>query len=176
MPLISLLDRCLGEHAVFIQPDEVETGRMAADYLIRLGHVSMLHLTYVRESFAIESRACGFRERLKKQGLNPITVRGFEPETLLRKIRETRATAIFCHNDGMALRALRSLETAGIRVPDQIRIIGVDNSPSFTDIFPEITTFAYPFEWTASEAASIILDGKGTGTPCPPFRLVERRT
>lgn len=175
MPVVSLLNVCSGENVVNIHPDELKTGADAVRYFLSAGRRRIIHLTYKRPEFdAVVKRASGYGDETRKNGLESRVLSGFDEAGLLSAVREFRADALFCHNDWMALRALRALEKAGVKVPDDVSILGVDNSPSFVELCPLITTMEYPLDWLAESAAAVI-DGR-TPSPPPAFKIVRRET
>ena len=86
-----------------------------------------------------------------------------------------RPTALFCHNDWLALTAMLLLSERGIRVPEDISVLGVDNSPTWIAINPHLTTLAYPME-SFGQAVLDILDGKPGAIARDPLQIIERKT
>ncbi|MBU4199258.1 MAG: LacI family transcriptional regulator [Verrucomicrobia bacterium] len=144
MPVVSLLSPCQGTRVTFLTPDEVMTGRDAVAYLMKLGHRRILHVTYARRACAIRDRAKGYRVAMREHGQIPRVLAPLSASALLDAVRRHQPTALFCHNDWLALSALRILAQAGIRIPDDISVLGVDNSPTFSALCPDITTMQYP--------------------------------
>jgi LacI family transcriptional regulator len=172
--VISLTNSMRGTGVRALTPDEVATGRDAADYLASKGHTELLHLTYVRNVAAIRARARGFMARARERGLRASTLRPPDERRMLEAIERRGVTAVFCHNDWLALNAIRSLEAAGMRVPEDVSVIGVDDAPDFVSIYPDLTTMHYPAEEIARAAKSILAEK----TPKDIGRLsvVERKT
>ena len=159
----------------FISADEEKTGREAVRYLYGRGHRRILHLTYAREAYAIVARARGYKKEATALGLRPLVVTGGQKGKWVRLVKEEGVTAIFCHNDWLALTALLALSEAGVRVPEDVSVLGVDNSPTLVALHPELTTMAYPMG-AVGEAIVDILDG-GTGRAAGmAYRMVERAT
>jgi LacI family transcriptional regulator len=85
-------------------------------------------------------------------------------------------TAIFCGNDWMAMGAYDRLRELGLRVPDDVSIIGFDNRVEIADhMNPGLTTVALPYRAMGHRAVSMLLDGEHASAPvlveCP---LVSR--
>ncbi|MDD5350048.1 MAG: LacI family DNA-binding transcriptional regulator [Chthoniobacteraceae bacterium] len=175
LPVVSLVSPCKGAGIHFLAPDEEETGRTAVRYLHGRGHRRILHLTYARQSYAIKARARGYAGQARETGLQPHILAGVDRESLARALRAARPTALFCHNDWLALTALLLLSERGIRVPEDVSILGVDNSPTFAAINPHLTTLAYPMEAMA-RAVLDILDGKPGSLAGERFPVIERET
>jgi len=175
LPVVSMVSPCKGRGVHFLAPDEQETGRAAVKYLHRRGHRRILHLTYVRQSYAIKARARGYREQAREMELQPQIIEGVDRESLARALKAGRPTALFCHNDWLALTALLLLSEQGIRVPEDISVLGVDNSPTLIAINPRLTTLAYPME-SLGQATLDLLDGKPGGLARAPLQIIERET
>lgn len=176
MKIIPLLNPAKGKNVFFTSPDEQEAGRAATKYLISSGHRRIAHLTYPRSNFyAVRMREEGYEDEMKKEKLEAIVLSEVNEKNLLGLIKKTKPTALFCHNDWLALTAIRILEKNKIAVPDDISVMGIDNSPTFSSLCADITTFEYPFDWIASAIASI-LKNKRVIPASAPFRLVEKKT
>ncbi|MFA6477967.1 MAG: LacI family DNA-binding transcriptional regulator [Victivallaceae bacterium] len=176
MPVASFLSRCKGGKTVFLHPDEKASGAAAVDYFVALGRHNIAHLTYNRQSHAVQERAAGYSENMLKHGLKPQIITDRDQDSLLEFIKTNKVDALFCHNDWLALNALRALERHGVKVPREISILGMDNSPLFTSLCDEISTIQYPFEWLAGEFLAVINGGTGQTTPAPSPEIIKRRT
>ena len=186
-PIITLLSPCCGAPTHFVAPDETATGRQAVEYLWRKGHRRILHLTYHRKATAIRDRAEGYRLAMRQHQAKPAIRKTADDQTIMRAIHAYRPSAVFCHNDWLALKTIRALNQAGLRVPDDISVLGVDNSPTFADLCPDISTLQYPMTAVAERCQAIIQGGfakNGFATdtagfaagPVGRFKIVERRT
>lgn len=175
LPVISLLNPCEGPNVHWVSPDEEATGRQAVDYLWKQGHRRILHYTYSRETRPIHDREAGYRLALRKHGKTPVTVVDGR-DNLADKVSREKATAVFCHNDWLALTAIRLLGEAGRRVPRDVSVLGVDNSPTFTGLCGLITTLAYPMDTIAQACAALLCGGKAKAGRIGRFSLIERGT
>lgn len=173
--IISLLSPCRGKGIFFITPDEERTGRDAVNFLISRGHRNILHLTFRRQAYAISARQRGYEKTMTAHGLKPLVLRQPEATDLIEMVRGKGITALFCHNDWLALSAIRILTRHGLKIPEDISVLGVDNSPSFTALFPDITTLEYPVGWIREQVCRVISGKKQSVTP-PKFKLIERNT
>lgn len=179
MKLVTLINSCSrGLNRVnhrFVAPDEKATGADAAEYLLSKGHRRILHLTYERDSEAIRNRRIGYEEAMIANGYRPVVIDKINRESLLAAIKVHQPTALFCHNDWLALSSIRILGSAGTRVPQEISVLGVDNSKIINDLELGLTTLAYPSEQIAGEVAGWIANGKEPA-PIKRMRVVERET
>jgi DNA-binding LacI/PurR family transcriptional regulator len=90
-------------------------------------------------------------------------------ETLLRHHPELRG--LFVASDLMAVGAIGALRAAGRRVPEDVAVVGFDDSAAATMVEPALTTIRNPIEQTALEALRI-LDDQIAGRAQPPVHLV----
>ncbi|HTH12788.1 MAG TPA: substrate-binding domain-containing protein, partial [Spirochaetia bacterium] len=91
-----------------------------------------------------------------------------------------KPTAYFCANDTMALSVIHHLQERGIRVPQDISVVGVDDSEAASRSVPALTTFRQDMFALARQAAELFIDkieGKGGDDPAKvrvPMAFVER--
>jgi len=104
-------------------------------------------------------------------------------EAMLRLMRlPQRPDAVFCANDLTAIGALDAVRSLGLRVPDDVRIVGFDDIEAASLVSPALTTIANPAYETGWSAAKLVLDrllGRHTGsrrTVTLPCRLIVRET
>jgi LacI family transcriptional regulator len=94
----------------------------------------------------------------------------------------TRPDAVFCANDLMAIGALDAARELGLRVPDDVRIVGFDDIEAASLVSPALTTIANPAYETGRSAGKLLLDRlqhRHTGprrTVMLPCRLIVRET
>lgn len=173
--LVALASPCATRTVPFFGPDEIQTGRDAVAYLAGRGHTRILHVTYARKAYAIEARARGYCEAMQAHGCAPVVLRPLEPGSLRRALARHCPTALFCHNDWMALSVMRLLESSRFKVPGDISVLGVDNSSTFVELCPGITTLAYPTAEIAVAVRNLLATRRGT-FPIPSCAVVERST
>jgi LacI family transcriptional regulator len=92
--------------------------------------------------------------------------------------RNPGLTALFVQSDTMAVGVLRLLADRGVRVPEQMSVVGCDDLPLSRLLVPSLTTVAVPFVETGARAAAVLLD-LIAGRDVPkrqilPVRLVPR--
>lgn len=168
-----------------VAPDDVAGGRLAADHLLSLGrkHIALLQLhesdgsTAIRvEAFAERIEAAGQRVlRLDVEAAGTPSLQGYR--TIAHQIKAgTKFDGLFCETDELALGALSALEDAGLRVPEEVALIGFDDLPALSS---RLTTIRQVIPGMA-EAAIALLDEAKRGRPprhmLMPVSLVERET
>jgi DNA-binding LacI/PurR family transcriptional regulator len=172
MKVVSLLTPArAAPNSVFLAPDEAATGREAVRHLAGFGHRRIAHLSFTRRSPAIRERERGFAEAMR--GLlpaeEPLILRSPGREDLLACLERQRPTALFCHNDPQALWASRILAESGRRVPQDVSVLGVDRSPAFLALQPDLSSLEYPRRDIAARTADWI-----AGRPLPAEPLLCR--
>ena len=78
-------------------------------------------------------------------------------EQVLRLVREEKITAIQCYNDHVAVECLRLLLENGFRVPQDVSLVGFDDSELSRNSIPRLTTMTHPKDHLGSAAAEAIL-------------------
>ena len=116
--------------------DNVAGAYAAARYLIRLGHRDILFLGGRTTSRTREHRICGFRRALAEAGLegrelpappNVTLMRQWSYETALELLKGPLPDAIFAYSDMTALKVLEAAEERGVRIPEDLSMVGYDN-------------------------------------------------
>lgn len=152
-----------------IMPDEERGGREATNALLELGHRDIAYLTGKPSQWATKARLRGFRGALRGAGLDPRDQAvlsgnyhadsGYElVRTLLRNNR--LPTAIMCGNDRMAVGAILGLLEAGIRVPEDVSVMGYDDQFQLAaEIRPALSTVRLPYPAMGRLAAEQLAAG-----------------
>jgi LacI family transcriptional regulator len=141
-------------------------GRLAAQHLAELGHRTIGILCGEGEIGNIKERISGFKSELKKwdieipddyvvHGLQAIKL-GLEVTKLLNKT--PRPTAIFATNDIVAMGAWSVLLAAGLKIPEDISVVGYDDIELTRYLNPPLTTVAQPTGEIGNEAVKMLLD------------------
>lgn len=148
-----------------VRVDDRAVGRMATRHLICLGHKFIAHIQGPPVSPSSQ-RYRGYREALTAAGIQPRsvwTVQGnfdFESgSTAMARLLELkpRPTAVFAANDPMAVGAIHACRNFGLRVPEDISIVGAGNIESLYDPSPFITTLDWPREEFGRKAGTMLL-------------------
>ncbi len=175
-----------------VRIDDVAAARTAVRHLLTLGHRRIAYLGGSLDDpldFAAPlDRLAGFRAELAAARLDhppgwelvgDFTARGARAvtEELLARGGEP-PTAIFAASDEMAIGAMRALRGAGLRVPQDVSVIGIDDY-EMAEFF-ELTTVAQPVHEQGRLAAGLLLEaisgGRHASALTVPTRLVVRGT
>ncbi|WP_344051173.1 LacI family DNA-binding transcriptional regulator [Microbacterium lacus] len=153
------------ERDYYVDVDNVRGGREATAYLIQQGRRRIASITGPRTMPAGIDRLTGFFEALAEAGLEPVAVEdgNFTADggaAAMTRILDAghRPDALFIASDLMARGALAVLARAGIRVPDEIAIVGFDDSPVATTVSPPLTTMRQPSFAQGEKMADVLLD------------------
>ena len=146
--------------------------RAATDHLIRLGHRRIAFVTGFRGWTATEERLQGYKAALAAAGipfLPELVAEGqFNADTGYSAARQLlelpdRPTAIFASNDNMAAGALRAAQGRGLRVPDDLSVVGFDDTELARIVGPRLTTVRQPLAELGRTAVSLLnrlIDGQ----------------
>ena len=164
MPIIQVATEVELQDYDYIKIDEDYGISLAISHLAELGH---REIGYIGETLS-ESRLKSFNSLLKKNGL-PINhdfikvgTERFE-EGGYKRMKEILAlkklpTAIFASYDSIAIGAMRAMTESGLRIPEDISIIGVDNINVAAYLTKALTTISSPVNDMGSIASRILLD------------------
>jgi LacI family transcriptional regulator len=137
---VVLIDRKFeGIAANFVGTDDVQAGRIAAEHLLEIGCRRLAHIGGPEVSTAV-GRLRGYREVLavRKMRERPGTIilrehgddesdrSGYDAMRSLLELRP-RPDGVFCYNDPTAMGAMKAVLDAGLRVPDDVAIVGCGN-------------------------------------------------
>ncbi|EKE77479.1 substrate-binding domain-containing protein [Gallaecimonas xiamenensis] len=149
-----------------IQDNAEQGGYLAAKHLIDKGHKAIGCITGPASKSLTVERLAGYRRAMGEAGLevNPawILEGDFEPEggyAAMERLlaQKDRPTALFVFSDPMALGAISAAHMAGLRVPQDLSVIGYDDVPMANFFSPPLTTIHQPKYRLGQKAAKILL-------------------
>ncbi|MFF3493201.1 LacI family DNA-binding transcriptional regulator [Streptomyces sp. NPDC002795] len=164
-----LVDRVAeGATECSVSVDDVNGGALAVRHLIDAGHRSIAYVSGPRTLNQVEDRRQGALRALNEAGLPSSVLRELPTERLdvaagrdagarLLGLTE-RPTAVFCANDLLALGVLQSLYAAGVRVPDDIAIVGYDDIEFAAAAAVPLTSVRQPAVHMGALAADLLLE------------------
>jgi len=170
-----------GIDAPFISNDDVASMELALTHLVQLGH-KQIGLAIGPDRFVpVIRKVQGFRASMKallgRDDVDELVERTmFSVEggdTAAARLIERGCTAVVCGSDLMALGAIRAARRAGLQVPDDVSVVGYDDSPliAFTD--PPLTTVRQSVQAMSEAAVRALLD-EIAGEPAPRAEFVFR--
>ncbi len=174
-----------------VSTDDREAARSALELLISLGH---RHIAIIGGDWRVSDisrlRYEGCMQALQQQGLP------FDPEQDFRDVRYSyqdgyqavqelldagrQFTAVFAMADVMAIGAIRALRDHGLRVPEDISVMGLDGLPLGDYLVPKLATVSQSVEQLAARSVAILLDALESGAPAchetVPFGIQRRES
>lgn len=183
LPVVHLLSGVVGkEDAISI--DQREGIEVAMRHLIGLGHTAIQHVCGPLDFAEARLRRDAYLGVVAHEGLVELPLiegdwssdAGYEAGSKL----DPRATAVLCANDQAAFGLMHSLADAGRKVPDDVSVVGFDDTPEARHSMPPLTTVHQDFERVGQLAVTMLvekLDGAEhrATTPLVPW-LVERQS
>lgn len=164
----------------FVELDQVTASITATHRLIDRGASRIAHIAGPSDMNAGKSRRQGFQDAMEAAGLAPagvaegdFTIRGGEVATVDLLERVPELDGLFVASDLMALGALRALRRAGRRVPDDVRVVGFDNSSAALQASPQLTTMTNPPSELARIAGEMLLGLLSGSPPTAPVILAS---
>lgn len=146
--------------------DERASGRIATEHLLELGH---RRIGFVAgEEFALPTRekAQGRADALREAGIDPgpdVAHAGFTVEGGRRALREIlarrngdRPTGVICSNDLIAIGAVLEAQSQGLRVPEDLSVVGFDGIDAASWTQPPLTTVEQPIDEIASTTVDVL--------------------
>jgi LacI family transcriptional regulator, purine nucleotide synthesis repressor len=152
-------------HVDSVTPGNRFAAQKAANWLISLGHRRIMHLTWQGRK-TVRRRLDGFMDAIAEHDADGVVVSagGFEPQFgesavtgwLAENPDLAGVTAIFCAADNLAFGAIKALKAAGLRVPEDISVMGFDGVALGELHVPALTTVSIPLEQFGQEALFLL--------------------
>jgi LacI family transcriptional regulator len=173
-----VLINTLGSHVGLpsVEADNYGGALAAVRHLLGLGHRRIVSLAGPMTYPCCQDRQRGYEEALAEAGIpvDPgLTAQtGFHPPAARELVRELldrpdRPTAVFAHNDVTAYAAMEAAGDRGLRVPEDVSVVGFDDIPSSAHVRPALTTIGQPFEAMGAKAARMLLAAISPDSPAP---------
>ncbi|MGN6610621.1 MAG: LacI family DNA-binding transcriptional regulator [Angustibacter sp.] len=167
--------------APYVSCDDIASSELAVAHLVALGHTriglavgperfvpAIRKIAGFRQAMASIARADDVEDLIER---SLFTVEGGQAAAL--RLVDKGCTALVCGSDLMALGAVRAVRSLGLRVPDDVSIVGYDDSPliAFTD--PPLTTLRQSVQSMGEAAVRALID-EISGQPAPRAEYVFR--
>ncbi|MCR5590320.1 MAG: LacI family transcriptional regulator [Lachnospiraceae bacterium] len=156
-----------------VSVDDVAESRKIVDFLIKKGHKKIAFMGAPKSDISIgKLRYDGYIRALEDNKIKPdqkliwhseedadtySMQNGYDVMNSMLK-KKMKFTALFAISDTMAIGALKALREAGIRVPEDVAVVGYDGIDMGTFCAPTLTTICQPFEEMARKTCSILFD------------------
>jgi LacI family transcriptional regulator/LacI family repressor for deo operon, udp, cdd, tsx, nupC, and nupG len=177
-----LLEAVRGVPASLVDVDNVEASRRAIEHLIELGHTRIVHFAGPEYSMHTHERADGVRRACSASRLvfgdDDIIPAGAHLESGYRAAlsffrnvpAESRPTAVSCYNDLVAVGLMRALRELGLRVPDDVSVVGFDDIPLAEYLDVPLTSVRVPTFKMGTIAADMLITHVESKTAVPVQR------
>jgi len=147
-----------GEYQV--HPDNALGSRFAVEHLLTLGHRRIVHWRGPESALAAKERSDTFSTLMAGAGVpepeRQVVSSAEEIERLF--LLPERPTAIFTYNDNRAVDAYHLLHKLGLRIPEDVSIVGFDNDIRAVSVLPPLTTVQNPVDEIADSAVRLLVD------------------
>lgn len=165
-----------------VTADNFTAGRAVTEHLIELGHRRIGALGGPNKYSSLRHRMRGHMIAMLEHGLcsdaelHPPSLSG-HPRKGYLQMQQLLAlpeppTAVFAVSDKSAFGAMEAIKDAGLRIPDDISIVGIDDVRSAAYSFPPLTTYNVPKYRMGEMAVTILNNLISSETPIPPARTV----
>ncbi|NQZ80419.1 MAG: LacI family DNA-binding transcriptional regulator [Colwellia sp.] len=167
VPMVSVCERIVSNKKYpVVELDNYSACRALANHLTSYGHKRFGVIAGQKESQIYRDRLSGIKSVLQEEGItleDSLVVGGeysmeageIGARELLSNIN--RPTAIFCFNDDIAIGAIHEIKKHGLRVPDDISVVGFDNIKVSAYIDPPLTTIDQPAYDMGRKAVEVVL-------------------
>lgn len=176
LPIVLLNSAVKGWPSLTI--DNYGGARDVVNHLVSLGHGRVAFVGGPIHNIDARDRRRGYRAAIRATGLEPLELdglfteeSGFDAARAILQITP-RPTAVFTANDAMAIGALSSLRESGVRVPEDIALVGFDDVPIARYLAPPLTTVSVPIA-ELGRSGFELLHALTRGEPPPPTRKLK---
>ncbi len=166
-PVVAIARYVKDKPVYAVTVDDLKGGYLGTKHLLELGHRRIGFIGNLHGISSAEDRFRGYKKALQEYGLdidrNLVIAADFYQESghaAMKEIlpqRERGLTAVFAASDLMALGAIKAVFEAGLKVPDDISIVGFDNMPNADLLMVPLTTIATPVHQLGQTAALKLL-------------------
>lgn len=185
IPLV-LFDRIVEDLEVSkVVVDDFNGAYNAVSYLIRQGRKRIAHIGGRNQLYVSRKRRQGFEAAMKDHNISPnpdyIVTGGYHEEDGRAAAQElcglaAPPDAVFAINDPVALGAYMHFIDSGIKIPEEIALIGFSNNPNTTLIRPRLTTVSQPAFEMGKVAVSLLLKKLGSSSITSSAETVVLKT
>lgn len=166
-PYVFLGDQPRDPGVCCVDVDNADSALRAVEFLIKNGHQRIAFLGGDTQITSARQREQGYRQALLNAALEMDEAlilpglysldSGYRRTGELMQNSENPPTALFCANDEIAVGALSAINALGLRVPEDMSIIGFDDSSAASSSQPALTTMRQPFQELARRAVELLL-------------------
>jgi DNA-binding LacI/PurR family transcriptional regulator len=146
--------------------DNINGARLAVNYLLDQGHTDIGLLGWQsRVPPSIDERRQGYQQALQTRGIDKLYIEESNQDRIsvaeaTRKLlkRAPEVTGIFATNDEIAIGVMNGIRSIGLRIPDDVSVVGFDNIDLAREISPALTTIHVPKSWMGAIGVRLLED------------------
>lgn len=151
--------------------DDYHAAKQMTEVLIDAGCTSLAHIGVTKKDLAVGlDRQNGFADAIKERNAEGLALKEVAIEegdfsmesgyTLMKEIlaRKEKVDGIFGATDSIAIGAMEAIKEAGLRIPEDISVVGMGNTKISRVVSPRLTTMKYYYDRSGIEAADILLN------------------
>lgn len=168
IPVVAIASGRFQSDLSCVRVDDFRAAQEMTEYLLSFGHTRIAFIKGHPNQTASSLRLEGYEAALREAGITPdpsLVQQGFfsyksgleAAEKLLT--RKKLPTAIFASNDDMASAVISVAHRRGLDVPRDLSVVGFDDTPTATTVWPELTTIRQPIAAMAESAIDLLLRG-----------------
>jgi DNA-binding LacI/PurR family transcriptional regulator len=181
IPIVLINSFHPGDFVYSVSLDNIGASRAATRFLIQLGHKRIAYIGDRSGAQSNAARLAGYRQALENSAIpyRPELVLDGDgrPESGLRAMEQflilpEPPTAVFCYNDMTAIGALHGVQRHGLRVPEDMSVVGFDDLTISPYTIPPLTTVRQPKQEMGRMATEILLNLLG-GSAAENSRVVK---
>jgi DNA-binding LacI/PurR family transcriptional regulator len=177
-----LTDADLQRDLIYVDANHETATAQAINYLLQLGHRRIAYVGGDPNMLVTKQRRLGYENTLQQAGI-PIDERlidyayfvedgGYQSVQRMLPLGKDAPTAYYAANDLMAIGVLRALRESGIRVPEEVSVMGTNGSPESGHVMPALSTLYVPYAEMARHAAEILIQFIENDLAVPSQRLI----
>ncbi len=190
LPMVAMCAEIPGSGIASITVQDREAGRAAVEHLVRLGHRTFGYIAGPDGNVNEAERHTGFLEGLAQAGLSEadmvrwpgrfVFAAGVVAAEAFLRLKKA-PSAVFATCDESAIGFIKTVHAAGLRVPDNVSVVGFDGIEFADYVEPTLTTFQQPLHALGREGATAVLQmiregGSATPRVRLPLTLLVRGT
>jgi LacI family transcriptional regulator len=183
IPVVTVAMGAPNDQSLNVRIDDYAAAMEMTRYLLELGHREMGFIKGHPNHVASHDRFRGFCDALKEAGVDPDTAAVEQGYFSYRSgliagdrilSRPERPTAIFASNDDMAAATISVAHRRGLDVPEDLSIVGFDDTALATSVWPELTTVKQPISAMAEAALELLITDLRRRRSGAPHKAAER--
>lgn len=166
VPLVACLRAFEHSKVSSVLTDNKKIGMLATEYLIKKGHKKIVHIRGNQDLLAHRDRQFGYIEDLKKNNLEIndkyLFYVDYKDKDLLEKLKDyfkslKKFSAVFSYDDIVAANCIKALNNIGYDIPNDISVIGVNNSNFTSWLEPSLTVIKQPVKKVCEYSVELLI-------------------